>query len=49
MEKASKANIISIHASAKEATDIDFNKLKGIKISIHASAKEATGNRTHIV
>ena len=35
-------NLISIHASAKEATNRKPAYLSCIKISIHASAKEAT-------
>ena len=36
------SDIISIHASAKEATRILFSSLFASSISIHASAKEAT-------
>ena len=35
-------NLISIHASAKEATIHGVNQMGGHTISIHASAKEAT-------
>ena len=34
--------LISIHASAKEATVSVLTSIAGIPISIHASAKEAT-------
>ena len=35
--------VISIHASAKEATLGEYHEGLTIDISIHASAKEATG------
>ena len=37
-----KAYLISIHASAREATEIDPEEDGEIDISIHASAREAT-------
>ena len=35
---------ISIHASAREATEVDFSVHYDTIISIHASAREATDN-----
>ena len=39
-----RAVMISIHASAKEATLCSLMRKKGMTISIHASAKEATNS-----
>ena len=37
-----KRKLISIHASAKEATWVGIYNINQVRISIHASAKEAT-------
>ena len=36
------AGVVSIHASAREATDKDQSNRKSERVSIHASAREAT-------
>ena len=38
--------MISIHASAREATNVSVDYLMTGKVSIHASAREATGSAT---